>query len=251
MSCLTSLIGGTIGFMLGGPIGAIGGAALGSLAGGLGSTKYSEKIGRRLSSAEHAQMTFFIGAFSMLAKLASADGHVSAAERASIQEFMERDLNLNPESKKSALRVFETAINSPEPFENFAEQFYREFKIQPQLLDMMIDIMVRVSVADKDLSSGEERLILSAVNIFHFSEAKYKAIKLRHFHDLDGYYAVLGCNKKESPEQIKKAYRKLVSEFHPDMIASKGLPEEFTKFANNKFREIQEAYEFIRKDLSF
>jgi DnaJ like chaperone protein len=46
-------------------------------------------------------------------------------------------------------------------------------------------------------------------------------------------------------EEIKKSYRQLVREFHPDTIASKGLPDEFTRFASEKFQEIQSAYETI------
>jgi len=39
-----------------------------------------------------------------------------------------------------------------------------------------------------------------------------------------------------------------VFEYHPDKIISKGLPDEFVKLAHDKFREIQEAYEYIRKE---
>jgi DnaJ like chaperone protein len=62
------------------------------------------------------------------------------------------------------------------------------------------------------------------------------------------YYAVLGCTSGDTNEQIKKQYRKLVSEYHPDKIISKGLPDEFIKFANDKFNEIQEAYEAVKKE---
>ena len=51
-----------------------------------------------------------------------------------------------------------------------------------------------------------------------------------------------------SDDEIKRQYRKLVKEYHPDTIASKGLPEEFTKFANDKFREIQGAYDAIKQE---
>ena len=54
-----------------------------------------------------------------------------------------------------------------------------------------------------------------------------------------------------SVDEIKAAYKKLVKEFHPDVIISKGLPEEFTEFATKRFREIQGAYEVIRKDRGF
>jgi DnaJ like chaperone protein len=60
------------------------------------------------------------------------------------------------------------------------------------------------------------------------------------------YYAVLKCDESASNEEIKKQYRSLVREYHPDKIEAKGLPEEFIKFANDKFKEIQEAYEHIK-----
>ena len=49
-------------------------------------------------------------------------------------------------------------------------------------------------------------------------------------------------------EEIDKAYKMKVKEYHPDKIISKGLPEEFTKLAEDKFREIQEAYDVIRQE---
>jgi DnaJ like chaperone protein len=116
------------------------------------------------------------------------------------------------------------------------------------MLDLMIDILLRVSVADGALSSSEEELILSAVRIFNFGDEKYRKLKSKYIQDFEKYYAILGCESKDSNEHIKKQYRKLVSDYHPDKIASKGLPEEFTKFANDKFREIQEAYEIIKKE---
>jgi DnaJ like chaperone protein len=61
------------------------------------------------------------------------------------------------------------------------------------------------------------------------------------------YYATLGCDESDSDEHIKSQYRKLVLDYHPDKIASKGLPEAFTQFANDKFREIQDAYEQVKK----
>jgi len=64
----------------------------------------------------------------------------------------------------------------------------------------------------------------------------------------DKYYAILGCDRNDTNEHIKQQYRKLVRDFHPDTIASKGLPEEFIKFAKVKFREIQGAYELIEKE---
>ena len=247
MGVLGKIIGGTIGFAMAGPLGAIAGAALGHAFDTNAETHYIDTR-HRLSAGEEDQFTFFVAAFSMLAKLAKADGRISQAEIDTIENFMVYDLNLNPESRHLAINIFHTAVESPNSFEDFAQQFYGRFREQYQMLDLMIDILLRVSVADGALSQSEERLILSAVKIFNFSDEKYQKLKSKYIHDVEKYYAILGCDSHDSNEHIKKQYRKLVSDYHPDKIASKGLPEEFTKFANDKFREIQEAYEIIKKE---
>jgi len=64
------------------------------------------------------------------------------------------------------------------------------------------------------------------------------------------HYAILGCVRSDSNERIKKQYRKLVVEYHPDKIASKGLPEERVRYASDRFYEIQEAYNTVKKERS-
>ena len=85
-------------------------------------------------------------------------------------------------------------------------------------------------------------------SIFSIGDAQYVAIKSRYIQDNDRYYTILGVQLNDTNEAIRKQYRKLAKEYHPDMIASKGLPEEFTKLAEDKFREIQKAYDMIRKE---
>ena len=244
MGWLGKIVGGTLGFALGGPLGAIAGAALGHTF-DANDKQYARE---RLSYHEESQMTFFVATFSMLAKVASADGRISPEEIHTVEHFMVNELNLNPESQRFAVEIFETAINSPMTFEDFAGQFYLQFRNQPRLLDLMIDVLLRLSVADGTLSESEEKLISSAARIFHFSEQKYSELKSRYAPDSEKYYAILGTNSRASDDEIKRQYRKLVKEYHPDKIASKGLPEEFTKLANDKFREIQAAYDAVRQE---
>ena len=247
MSLFGKIIGGTIGFAMAGPLGAIAGAALGH-AFDTGGQTFATAQRARLSSGEEAQFTFFVAAFSMLAKLAKADGRVSKEEVNAVEHFMVYDLNLNPESRRLATNLFHAAIESQDNFVDFATQFYSQFRTQHQMLDLMIDILLRVSVADGALSASEENLVLSAVRIFNFSDEKYRKLKSKYIQDVDKHYATLVCDRNDSNDHIKRQYRKLVSDYHPDKIASKGLPEEFTKFANDKFREIQEAYDVIKKE---
>ncbi len=249
MGWMGKLVGGTIGFVLGGPLGAIAGAAFGHAI-----DRNNFQSHPRVSSYSgqyRAQMTFFVGAFSMLARLVQADGKVTTSEISSIETIMAQDLHLDPSSRQTAMQIFNSALHSSESFDKFALQFYNEFYQQPQILELMLEILMKVAVADGRFGREEESLILAAVRIFDFGESRYKILKQRYVKH-DGYsYSVLGITEGASVEDIKKAYRKLVTEYHPDKIAAKGLPEEFNQFAANKFREIQEAYENIRKERGF
>jgi DnaJ like chaperone protein len=84
----------------------------------------------------------------MLAKLAQADGQVKKEEIDSIEGFMQNDLHLDAQSRNAAVNIFRTALNAPGTFEDFADQFYGQFHHQPQMLELMIDILLRVAVSD-------------------------------------------------------------------------------------------------------
>jgi DnaJ like chaperone protein len=252
------LIGGALGFVLGGPLGLVAGIAFGNLfdrstAEGSSSSESAERFyaGRQdLTREQQAQMVFFVGAFSMLARIATVDGRLLPEEQRKVQEFIDNDLKLDAQSKAAAMRVFHAALSGGGTFNQFAVQFHQNFSHEPALLELMIDIFFRVAVADGNLSAAEDQLIREAATIFRIPAGLYESIKQRYEGGgtVAQAYATLGLAKDATVEEIKKAYRKLSIEFHPDTVSSKGLPEEFTKFATEKFREIQSAYEAIKKE---
>ncbi len=251
MSWLGKMIGGTIGFALGGPLGAVAGAAFGHTFVDKKENAYlSSQPGNaeRLSSNEQSQLVFFTAAFSMLAKISKADGTVNNQEIDAIERFMKNDLQLDHSSQQTAINIFRHAVSSGESFDGFAQQFYAVFNMQPHILELMMDILLRVSASDGAISPEEEQMLLSAARIFRYSDTDYARLKSKYAKQVNRYYAVLKCDETASNEEIKKQYRKLVTEYHPDKIQAKGLPEEFITFANDKFKEIQEAYDHIRKE---
>ncbi len=254
MSWLGKMIGGTIGFAIGGPIGAVAGAAFGHTFVDKKEQEYLSSKPRfqpdmeTLSSNEQAQLIFFTAAFSMLAKISKADGQVTDMEITAVENFMKRDLQLDSAGQETAKNIFRQAMTSHESFDAFAAQFYSVFRTQPNIIDLMMDVLLRVSAADGNISNEEESILLSATRIFNYSNADYNRFKSRYVKKTNRYYAVLKCDEKASNEEVKKQYRKLVTEYHPDKIEAKGLPEEFIKFANDKFKEIQEAYDVIKKE---
>ncbi len=247
MSWFGKIVGGTIGMALGGPLGAIAGAAFGHFW-DKANQIYMEAGQPTLSPVEGAQMTFFVATFSMLAKLARADGQVTREEVAAIERFMQDELRLGLQSRQVAVRIFEAALHAPDSFEDYARQFYGAFHDNPQLLEFMLDILMRVAMADGRLSPEEEDLVRRAALVFGFSEQDVSRLRARFSGTDESAYHVLGLAPDASDEALKHRYRTLVKEYHPDRIAAKGLPDEFTRFAQDKFREIQTAYESIKKE---
>jgi len=239
MGLMGQIIGGGIGFMLGGPIGAILGAVMGG--------KIGSRVTGQIGQGDKLQVTFFVASFSMLGKMASADGRVSAEETGMVDQFARAQMKLDDNTRAFAMQIFQRAAASSSTFEEFATQFRDVFSGQPQMLRVMLDMLLRVSMADGSMHHHEEKILLLAVQIFGISSEEYARMKERHCPDTDKHYAVLGCEPNAPMEEVKKKYRQLVRDFHPDTIFSKGLPEEFSEFARSKFHEIQEAYESIKK----
>jgi DnaJ like chaperone protein len=92
------------------------------------------------------------------------------------------------------VNIFRTALNAPGTFEDFADQFYGQFHHQPQMLELMIDIMLRVAVSDGKITPGEETMILSAVNFQFQCTLRYEQLKSQYVPAADKAYAVLGCS---------------------------------------------------------
>lgn len=269
MAWIGKVIGGTVGLMLGGPLGMVAGAAFGHM------IDKSSHEGTRGEGGEipfgftqqgagtpfggdpqyQAQLVFFVGTFSMLAKLAMADGGVSPQERKKVEEFINQDLQLTGESRDAALRIFETALREGGTFEEYAMQYYQQFHRDRNMLELVVSILFRVGMADGSMTRSEQQLIRTAVQIFRLPQSLFDSLKNQYGTSAFGRqnqkkksYAVLGISPSADNEEVKRAYRKMVSEYHPDKIASKGLPDEFIRFAHDKFREIQEAYQEIRSE---
>jgi len=250
------LIGGTTGFFIGGPIGAVLGAVIGhsfDRRSNVETSGYSSyrSGSQTFTSNDQSQMIFFLATFSMLGKMAAADGKVSSEEIRAIEEFIDRNLRINASEKQFAMRIVSTSAQSHEPFEKFAQQFYSLFYRQPEMLQTMYDILYKVATADNSLTADEEKILDSTTKIFNLRTSSGSTAATYRASSSDKNYSTLECKKTDSNDTIKSAYKRLVKDYHPDTIASKGLPEEFTKFAAQKFTEINQAYEEIRKERNF
>ena len=243
MGWFGKLMFGSMGLLMGGPLGAIAGAALGHHL----VDKAEESAGgpRRMGYEEQSQAAYFVTMFAVLGKLAKIDGTVSQEEIAAVEHFID-GLSIDERERQFARQVFNEAKDSPYAIDDFAMQFYQIAGGQPTVLVSFLDVLFRVATADNSWHPAEEAALKRIKDIFHVSDAQFNSIKANYVTNMDRYYKVLNCSPQSTDEEIKASYKKLVKDFHPDRIVSKGLPEEFTEFATKRFREIQEAYEHVR-----
>ena len=272
-----SLIGAILGFLVGS---YFGGWFIGILFGFLGS-RVGAGIGRRFfrqSERNEGQSGWFSGwgnssastgpvfmetLFSMLGRLAAADGHVSAQEEQAFRNIVVNELRItNPGSIAMALDIYRKAAAGNTPMGVYARKAADAFRSRPQLLEMMLIIMLRVCLTGGPLHAEEDRLLREASAIFGYHTSTYESLKTRYGAGSRGTagtssssrksdYDTLGVAENAGEAEIRRAYRKKVSEYHPDKIAAKGLPSDFTELAAKKFQEIQEAWDRIRAARGF
>jgi len=241
MSWFGKIMGGSVGFMLGGPIGALVGASLGH-------TLIDGKAeSGRMTGQEQRQAVFFTAMFAMLGKMAKADGQVCENEINIVRSFMRDKMRLDATAQQFAMGVFNEAKDNRTPFEDYARQFGQTFQKEQQLRMMFYEMLFSIAMADGVLHPAEEKILRDAPSLLGLHGDIYNTVKRQFVNDLSHHYAMLELADGADMGEVKKAYRKLVSEYHPDKIISKGLPEDFIKFAEEKFREINEAYEAIKK----
>ncbi|MCI0733444.1 MAG: co-chaperone DjlA [Methylococcaceae bacterium] len=267
MSWLGKVFGGAFGFLLGGPLGGILGAALGhQFDKGVAGLDAASGVSFEPGSQRRVQMAFFTATFSIMGHLAKADGKVSR-EEIDLAEAIIRNMELSLEMRQAAIRLFNEGKNPDFPLDDIVDQLRQECHRRTTLIRMFIEIQLQAAFADGALNPIEDRLLQYICTRLQFSKIDYQRLKAnfqaqQRFSEygeqrgraarqkppqIDDAYAVLGLQPSASDSEIKKAYRRLISQHHPDKLVSKGLPEEMIKLATEKTRQIRKAYELIRE----
>ena len=248
-----TLLGGTLGFMFGGPLGALLGAALGrNFDRGIRLT--DEQAAFDIGQQERVQAAFFTAAFSVMGHVAKADGKVTADEIASGESIMAQ-MRLDPQQRKAAIELFNQGKQTDFPLRAVLAQFLRECHRRRSLVQVFLEIQIATAMADGTLHPAERRIILAIGADLGFSQAE-----IEHLFSLGAppaapdsgrslaqAYETLGVAQDATEAEVKKAYRRLMSQHHPDKLIAKGLPEEMIRVATDKTQRIKSAYEQIRE----
>jgi DnaJ like chaperone protein len=269
MSWLGKFIGGTFGFLMGGPLGALLGAAVGHQFDQGQGEQDPFRLDADSQDQYQAQLAFFTAAFSVMGHVAKADGRVNEAEIEFTRKVMAQ-LHLNDEMRKTAMRLFTEGKRADFPLDQVLQQFHSECQNRFHLLRYFVELQLRLALADSVLRPAEERVLLRVCERLRFSRFELHALKtvleaqLRMGAGSRGYdygrvqaqqrgptlaesYAVLGLEASSSDQEIRRAYRRLLSRHHPDKLAAEGVPEDKVRLANAKTHEIRKAWDAIRK----
>lgn len=247
------LIGGIIGLMRGGIAGAIFGVFLGHLV---------DRFLSGLSGTNRTRDTFFRALFSTLGQISKSDGRVTREEIAATEALMQR-LNLTGTERQQAIRFFQQGKDPDFDLYGTLQEFASHSKLRYELRIMFMELLLETAVSDGKLSVGEDavlervRTVLKIpINVFiamlrarqaepEANSRNYRPA-VNRTQSLAQSYAALGLKDDASAQEVKRAYRKLVSQYHPDKLSSQGLPDEVMAMAKRRVREINAAYDRIK-----
>jgi DnaJ like chaperone protein len=236
------------------------------------------------------QNAFFTATFSVMGHLAKADGRVSEDEIRVANQIMSR-LELDETLRKRAIHLFNEGKEMNFDLEKALSLLYAECQKYPDLLRFFIEIQLEASVADGELHTEKRRILLLICQRLHFSPQEFEQLwarqwasqsfqwfSSRSYHQaynqentgyahqnrrrdthspssneptLQDAYGVLGVLPSATVPEIKKAYRRLMNQHHPDKLMARGLPEGMVKLAKEKTQQIRAAYDIVREARGF
>ena len=253
MSWWSTVIGGAVGFMIGGPLGAMLGVAFaGNFSKRRTNSGFNSNFGP--GNQQRVQAAFFSGVFSVMGYISKIDGKVSKSEIVLAQQVMQH-MQLSEEMIQVAKDLFNQGKQADFKLDEVLEQFRVETHRRTQLIRMFLEIQIQAAYADGIFDKSEHNALKDIAQKLHFPLHELENLIQQFAASKNGSkqtsvedaYKILGAEESLDDKEIKRAYRRLLAQHHPDKLVAKGLPEEMQKLANEKTQEIISAYETIKK----
>lgn len=195
---------------------------------------------RRVEDADFAMALIGLGA-----KLAKADGVVSRSERRAFYEVFRPP----PEGQAALDRAFELATQTTLGFDGYARRLARRFRANSAILEDILDGLFHIAKADGAVTSSEMNFLESVSDIFGFSALEFRRIRTAHIGASDDDpYVILGIDADISDSDLKRAYRRIASQNHPDRMIARGAPPAAQRLADEKMAVINTAYARILQE---
>ena len=263
------LIVGLLGMLIGGPIGLAIGVLIGHfLDRGVERVQsFNPFRPYRPGEREEVQEALFSAVFSIMGHLAKADGRVSEQEIGQAEAIMTR-MQLNDEQRRRAQEAFRQGKDDDFPLDRTVAEFRQRIRRRRHLVVVFLELLLQTALADGELHAEEERILFRVAAGLGVPESQFRQILNMVLAQarfggagaagaggaagpsrpsLGEAYQVLGVNEDASDQEVKKAYRRLMSEHHPDKLAARGVPDEMIRVSTEKTAEISKAYEMIKE----
>lgn len=188
-----------------------------------------------------ADFVFTAGVIALAAKMAKADGIVLQAE---IDAFL--DICDIPDGEgENVSRLFNLAKRSVSGFEGYADQLGRYFGEAEDVLEDVLDGLFHIAKADGALHEDEVAYLETVAARFGISD-RFASLMARHASPAgENPHGVLGTHPGMDADELRRRYRRLVAEHHPDRLIARGVPEAFVKLANERLAAINAAYDAL------
>ena len=179
------------------------------------------------------------------AKLAMADGWADEVEqRAFLNVFQPEGT-----ARRDVLRLYDLARQTSLGFESYAKRLAKRYSSCPQILEDVLEGLFHIAVSDGYLSHAEETYLETVAGLFGIRSTTYRSIRAGYVApDADDPYEILGLRPDASDEEIRRARRTALNDFHPDRIRARGLPAEFEKVYTSKAARINSAFDQIVRE---
>jgi len=253
---LFKLIGALIGYFYFGFFGAFFGYFLGSIADRYRAYGFG---GVNPLSASQRQAVFLETVFVLMGKVAKADGRISQDEIAHVELFIEK-LGMSAEHRQQAITLFKKGAAPDFDLETTLRQFMAVCGQTHSLKQMLLVYLIVMALSDGRIDTAEEHLLVEIASQLGYDHDAFKqmldmVLNQAHFargqsnsaDTLDDAYKALGISKDSSDQEVKRAYRKLMSQYHPDKLMGQGVPADMIAVATEQAQEVQVAYDLIVK----
>ncbi len=238
MGSFAKWIGGGLGWAVGGPLGALIGFAIGSVVDG--ATDITRDMGGRQTTTTPGG--YVMSLLVLIAAVMKADGKVMRSELDYVKNFLKQ--NFGEESAVEATVMLRDLLNQNIPVADVCRQIAQNMNYSARL--QLIHFLYGIAEADRSISAAEQKQIETIGRHMGISGSDMKSIKAMFIRDTGFAYQILEIESTATDEEVKKAYRRMAMKYHPDKLTNLG--EEIQKAGQEKFRQVNDAYESIKKE---
>ncbi|MSQ78340.1 MAG: molecular chaperone DjiA [Flavobacteriaceae bacterium] len=240
-------LGSGLGWAVAGPLGGVLGFVLGSVV-EAGSQEHQPDTGQgRVGGGFRNPMQGSTGDFTaallvLCAAVMKADGKVVAGELDYVREFFKR--NFGKEHTEGRMLMLRDLLKQNIPVREVCQQIRSNVDHASRV--QMLHFLFGIATADGHVHSTEVEVIKNIAAWLGISQQDFESLKAMFYKDSGSAYKILECEPTATEEELKKAYRKMAIKYHPDKVAHLG--EEYQKDANELFKQVQQAWETVKKE---